>query len=199
MRKMRSTDSRCMELSRTEDGLDTLAAAIRNCRKCDLAGQRQHAVPGEGNPRARLLFIGEAPGAKEDRSGHPFIGPSGKFLEQLFAEHGIRRDAVFITSCVKCRPPSNRTPTASELTTCINNWLLPQIQCIDPKIIVLCGRVASLGLLGEPVKISQAHGTLVARNGRRYFISYHPAAGMRFPKIAAAMRSDFKILAQLVG
>ena len=188
-----------MELSQTENRLEKLAAAIRGCRKCGLSRQRILAVPGEGNPGACLMFIGEAPGAREDQTGRPFIGPAGRFLEQLFAECNIRRGDVFITSCVKCRPPGNRNPTSGELTTCITSWLLPQIKLIDPEIIVLCGRVAALGLLGGPVKISEAHGTLVLRNGRKYFISYHPAAGMRFPRIAATMRSDFKILLRLIG
>lgn len=195
---MWSADCGCLELNRTGERLERLAAAIRKCAKCGLAGERQHAVPGEGNPGARVMFIGEAPGAKEDQTGRPFIGPAGRFLEQLFDECNIRRGDVFITSCVKCRPPGNRNPTSGELTTCITSWLLAQIELVDPEIIVLCGRVAALGLLGKPVKISEAHGTLVLRNEHKYFISYHPAAGMRFPGIAATMHSDFKILLRLI-
>ena len=188
-----------MGLNRTDNRLEKLADEIRRCRKCGLARLRHHAVPGEGNPNARLMFVGEAPGAKEDQTGRPFVGPAGTFLNQLFAAFNIRREAVFITSCVKCRPPGNRNPTANELTACVNSWLLPQIELIDPEIIVLCGRVAALALLDEPVKISDAHDTLVVRNGRRYFISYHPAAGLRFPEIATTMRADFKALMQLVS
>jgi DNA polymerase len=187
-----------MGLNRPDSRLAELIARIRHCRKCGLAKLRHHAVPGEGNPNARLLFVGEAPGAKEDQTGRPFVGPAGRFLNQLFVAFNIRREAVFITSCVKCRPPGNRNPTANELAACVGGWLLPQIELIDPEIIVLLGRMAALTLLDKPVKISEAHGTLVVRNGRKYFISYHPAAGLRFPRIAATMRTDFKALMELV-
>ena len=110
--------------------LDELAVAIRRCRKCRLYSKRLHAVPGEGTPDADVMLVGEAPGAVEDRTGRPFMGPAGKFLNQLFTENEIRRSAVFLTSCVKCRPPENRNPRSRELDTCATTWLLPQIDRI---------------------------------------------------------------------
>jgi len=178
--------------------LELLATAIGRCRKCRLCRGRLHAVPGEGNPGARVMFVGEAPGAGEDRTGRPFIGPAGKFLDQLFSEYEIRRSALFLTSCVKCRPPGNCTPRGRELDICVANWLLPQIEIIKPEIVVLSGLTATRKLLGEAVKLADVHGTLHKRDERSYFITYHPAAGMRFPAIAAAIRSDFKLLAGLM-
>lgn len=178
--------------------LEILAAAIGRCRKCRLHQGRLHSVPGEGNPKARVMFVGEAPGKQEDRTGQPFIGPAGKFLNQLLAEHEIRRSDLFLTSCVKCRPPGNRTPGQRELDICVADWLLPQIEIIKPAIVVLCGRTATRKLLGEPVQLAEVHGALYRRNERSYFITYHPAAAMRFPDIATAIRSDFQRLAGLM-
>ncbi|MEA2114535.1 MAG: uracil-DNA glycosylase [Thermodesulfobacteriota bacterium] len=179
--------------------LDEMAKVIYRCQKCRLHRKRLHAVPGEGSPDARIMFIGEAPGAEEDRTGRPFMGPSGRFLDQLFTANKIRRSAVFLTSCVKCRPPGNRDPRSRELNICTTTWLLPQIDLIKPKIIVLCGRIAARLLLKYPVRIADVHGTLRRHNGQGYFITYHPAVGLRFPKAASFMRSDFKILAGLMA
>ena len=186
-------------MPQTADRIDRLEKAIRSCRQCGLYKKRLHAVPGEGPPDARVMFVGEAPGAAEDRTGRPFIGPAGKFLDQLFAGNSIRRSSLYLTSCLKCRPPGNRNPRASELDTCVSSWLLPQIQLIKPEIIVLCGRIAAGQLLGIPVKITEIHGSTYQRNGQVYFITFHPAAGMRFPRTAAAMRKDFRLLAALMS
>jgi len=179
--------------------LDDLATAITHCQKCPLSRQRRHAVPGEGNSKAQIVFVGEAPGVKEDQSGRPFIGPAGKFLNQLFTDYAIQRDDLFLTSCVKCRPPENRTPKCEELHSCVTNWLLPQLELIKPEIVVLCGRTATRQLLGQPGKIADIHGTLHRRDGRTYLITFHPAAGMRFPAIAEAMRLDFEHLTRFLN
>jgi len=181
-----------------QEKLNDLEIAICLCRKCLLYKQRLHAVPGEGNPKARIVLIGEAPGVMEDRNGRPFIGSAGKFLNQLFIEYDNQRDDLFLTSCVKCRPPGNRTPKRKELDVCMTSWLLPQLQLIKPEIVVLCGRTAVQQMLGKPVKITDIHGTFHQRDGQYYFITYHPAAGMRFPVIAADMRLDFKRLAEFM-
>ena len=178
--------------------LDDLAIVIRRCRKCLLYKQRLHAVPGEGNPKASVVFIGEAPGVQEDRKGRPFIGTAGKFLNQLLVEYNIQRDDLFLTSCVKCRPPGNRTPKRKELDICITTWLLPQLELIKPEIVVLCGRTAAQQMLEKPVKIADIHGTLHQKDELYYFITYHPAAGMRFPLIEADMRLDFIRLAEFM-
>ncbi len=175
--------------------LRELAGAIRRCRQCGLFRHRLHAVAGEGPPDARIVLVGEAPGAGEDRTGRPFIGPAGKFLDRLLAAHGFRRQDLFLTSCVKCRPPGNRTPHRAELQTCINAWLRPQIELIDPEVTVLCGRTAVSALLDRSLRISDYHGVFRCRDGRIFFITYHPAAAMRFPAAAEAIQHDFSLLA----
>jgi DNA polymerase len=179
--------------------LEHLARGIRRCRRCPLHAQRRHAVPGEGPIAAPLMFVGEAPGVAEDRSGQPFVGPAGRFLDGLLQEQGIRREQVFITSCVKCRPPANRSPRRAEVQTCLANWLMPQLELIGPRIVVLLGQVAMRALLGETAPLSELHGTLQQRQGRACFMTYHPAAGMRFPALAERMRADFAALSRLLG
>jgi uracil-DNA glycosylase family 4 len=176
------------------DRLHRFAREISSCRKCLLHKGRRHAVPGEGSSGARVVIVGEAPGALEDRTGRPFVGPAGKFLDRLLDQHGIRRQELFLTSCVKCRPPGNRNPKRDELTCCVTNWLRPQLDLIGPEIVVLAGLVAAQQFLEEPVVLAELHGTEHRRRDRIYFITYHPAAAMRFPVAAKAMQADFEKL-----
>ncbi|HIH11698.1 TPA: uracil-DNA glycosylase [Candidatus Woesearchaeota archaeon] len=178
--------------------LFTLAEQIRTCTACPLSKERFLAVPGDGLATAKIMFIGEAPGAEEDRQGRSFIGRSGKFLDTLFANANIQRKDVFITGSVKCHPPKNRTPTTLELTTCKNLWLDSQIKIIRPKLIVILGRVALLSLLQEK-NIAELQGKKITRNNQDYFITYHPSAGMRFPKIKTAMEKDFETIKKLAN
>lgn len=171
-------------------------ALIRVCVACPLHESRTNAVPGEGDPNARLMLIGEAPGEKEDLEGKPFRGRSGRFLDQLLAGAGITRNEIYITSCVKCRPPANRNPRDHELATCRTLWLEPQIKLIDPKLIVLMGKIAAR-MVGETGLLKKLHGRLVECNGRSHVLTYHPAAGMRFPEIRDAMISDFRTIREL--
>jgi len=173
------------------DKLALYARGISRCRKCRLHRTRNHAVPGEGDPHSGIVIIGEAPGATEDRTARPFMGPSGKFFEQLLNEHGVRRQDIFLTSCVKCRPPGNRNPRCDELACCVANWLQPQLEVIKPAIVVLAGLVATQQFLPGPVHLAELHGTRHRIQGRVYFVTYHPAAAMRFPAVALAMRADF--------
>ncbi|MHA1575862.1 MAG: uracil-DNA glycosylase [Candidatus Thorarchaeota archaeon] len=165
---------------------------IEGCTKCPLHETRTNAVPGEGPVDAKVMFIGEAPGAKEDETGRPFVGRSGKILIELIEGIGLSRDDIFITSILKSRPPKNRTPKRAEKEVCLP-YLEKQIELINPKVIVLLGGVAISTLIG-PWKLSDAHGSFYDGNGRTYFLTYHPAAALRFPKFKEVMKQDFTIL-----
>ena len=145
----------------------------------------------------KVMFVGEAPGAKEDELGRPFVGRSGVFLTELLQGIGLSRDEVFITSVLKSRPPKNRTPTSAEVKACMP-YLRRQFEIINPQIIVLLGRVAVSTIIG-PWKLSEAHGRFYEGNGRMHFITYHPAAALRFPKTKEKMLEDFKILREKLG
>jgi DNA polymerase len=178
--------------------LERLHDEIRECTACRLHHTRTHAVPGEGRPAVSIMFIGEAPGANEDREGRPFIGRAGRFLDELLAANGVDRRCVFITSSVKCRPPGNRTPKDDELETCRRLWLQRQIELVDPALIVMLGKTPLRQLFGEKkANLADLHGQIRTKDGRRYFQTYHPAAGMRFAVARCAMQQDFRKLAEL--
>src|SRR5205085_1429776 len=130
-----------MAKTRRAQRLEELAAQIRVCVKCPLHESRTIAVPGDGQPTAKLMIIGEAPGKEEDLSGHPFVGASGKFLNSVLEGTGIERADFFVTNTVKCRPPKNRTPKTLEVNTCTSNYLFEQIELINPRLIMLLGGV----------------------------------------------------------
>ena len=136
--------------------LDAVAAEVAVCPKCELARSRTHAVPGEGNPHARVMLIGEGPGWHEDQQGRPFVGNAGKFLNELLALAGLKREEVFITNVVKCRPPGNRDPMPDEIAACAP-YFDRQIGAIDPDVIVTLGRFSMCRWFpGE--RISKIHG-----------------------------------------
>lgn len=179
--------------------LESLHHGILRCRKCPLHESRQHAVPGEGDPHAALLLIGEAPGAKEDEQGRPFVGPAGDQLDELFGELNMDRADAFITSSVKCRPPGNRNPHAAELETCRDAWLLRQMELVDPDVVLLLGRIAARQVLDERRRLREVRGRVREQDGRRYLITYHPAAAMRFPEAADGAAADFRKLKRLLA
>lgn len=172
---------------------------IRVCLKCPLHKSRTHAVPGEGPVPADIFILGEGPGAKEDRQGRPFVGPSGMLLERLLEVAGLTRREVYITSCVKCRPPNNRTPHTDELNTCQANWLNRQLDLVNPGIVVLLGRVAINQILEEKGGLQALHGRLIEQDGRRYLPTYHPAAAFRVPETRVSMEEDMLQLKQLIA
>lgn len=175
--------------------LFSIAEDIRRCTKCPLWKARTLAVPGDGPQGAKLMFIGEAPGAEEDRIGLPFVGRSGKFLTEAMERAGIDRKSVFITGSCKCRPPQNRTPTSAELSTCVSNWTSQQISLINPNIVILMGQTAVKGLLGKGSgQVKDLHGKIFVRDGRNFFVTYHPSAAMRFPLVRKMFEKDLKIL-----
>lgn len=158
--------------------LSTIAREIRVCTRCDLREGRQRAVPGEGPTGARIMLVGEAPGREEDSQGRPFVGRSGRLLDESLKKAGLRRDDLFITSVVKCRPPKNRVPRKWEWETCIQAHLRRQIDVIDPAIICLLGGVATKALLGMDRLLGQ-RGRIFRRENRIFFPTYHPAAAGR--------------------
>lgn len=172
------------------DSLDVIASEIRVCTKCDLCKTRTKTVPGDGNPQADVLFIGEAPGMHEDRQGLPFIGAAGQFLDELLASVGMQRAEGFIANVVKCRPPNNRDPEPGEIAACAP-YLERQIAVINPKLIVTLGRYSMQKFFpGEG--ISRIHGKLRNVRGRLVLPMYHPAAALHQASLRATILEDFK-------
>lgn len=172
-----------------------LEEKIKKCCGCPLRGNCTQVVPGEGSPKSQILFIGEAPGAEEDKQGRPFVGASGKFLSQMLETINLKREDVFIANVLKCRPPANRDPLPEEATACWP-WLLQQIKTIKPKLIVPLGRHAMERFLPNQ-KISQIHGTAVRRElhgvGKQvFYVLYHPAAALYQGSLREVLISDFK-------
>ncbi len=187
------------ELRTSSEQLENLASGIRRCVACRLHESRRHAVPGEGPASAGIVLLGEGPGGKEDATGRPFVGPAGRYLDKLLENQGLTRKRLFITNCVKCRPPENRTPRRDELKTCTSLWLERQLELISPKLIVLLGQVAARQMLGDTATLSDWHGKRVSHNGRNYFVTYHPAAALRFDWVADTIRADFDVLGKLLA
>jgi uracil-DNA glycosylase family 4 len=174
----------------SEETLAEVALEVSTCEKCDLWKGRTKAVPGEGNPHAKLLFIGEGPGFHEDKQGRPFVGPSGQFLEELLRSINLKRSDVFITNVVKCRPPENRDPLPAEINAC-NDYLDRQIAAIKPLVIVTLGR-HSMGKFFSGEKITAIHGRARKKDGYICIPMFHPAAGLRTPSVKEMLREDFK-------
>jgi uracil-DNA glycosylase len=174
--------------------LDAIAAEVHVCTNCRLHETRTKAVPGEGDPETEVVFIGEGPGFNEDRGGRPFIGRAGDLLVKLLASIGWRREEVFITNIVKCRPPDNRDPQPDEIAAC-EPYLRRQLELLDPAVIVTLGR-HSMARFMPGARISGAHGTVRpvdpatgARNAL-VFAMYHPAAALRTPAIEVESYAD---------
>ena len=169
-----------------------IEAQVRVCRLCKLSRTRTNAVPGEGDYRAEVMFIGEGPGYHEDRQGRPFVGNAGDFLNELLDIAGLSRPTVFITNVVKCRPPNNRDPEPDEIGAC-SGYLDRQITLINPRIIVTLGRF-SMARFFPGERISQIHGMARVIDGRMCVAMYHPAAGLHQASLADIIRSDFRKL-----
>lgn len=169
-----------------------IAERIRACRACALGYQRTNAVPGEGNPSARVLFVGEAPGFNEDQQGRPFVGQAGKLLDDLLGQAGLRRDEVFIANTLKCRPPGNRDPLPGEMDAC-SMHLEAQIAAIAPEVIVTLGRF-SLQRLLPGMTISRVHGQKFERDNLTIVPMYHPAAALHQGSLRAVIEADFRRL-----
>lgn len=172
---------------------EELENSCKNCNKCKLAAGRHNVVIGTGNKNADIMFIGEGPGADEDAQGVPFVGKAGKLMNMAFAGVGINREEVYIANIVKCRPPSNRDPEKDEADACWD-YLKTQIELVNPKIIVLLGRVALKYIVGEEYKITQARGKWIEKDGIKYMPTFHPAALLRDESKKIAFWQDLKTI-----
>ena len=160
------------------ENLEDLENSIKGCNKCKLCNSRNNIVFGIGNKNAKIMFIGEGPGADEDAQGMPFVGKAGQLMNKAFEGIGLKRDDVFIANIVKCRPPQNRNPEKDEAEACID-YLRNQVMIIKPKIIVLLGNVALKNILGEEYGITKARGKWIEKKGIWYLPTFHPAALLR--------------------
>jgi DNA polymerase len=177
--------------------LEQVAKEVSVCTRCILHYSRKNAVPGEGPPHARIMFIGEGPGFHENEQGRPFVGAAGRFLDELLARIGMQRSEVFITNVVKCRPPGNRDPLPEELEAC-SEYLERQIQAINPKVIVTLGRYSMAHFLPN-AKISDVHGQAVRVRGRLIVPMYHPAAALHQASLKPIVERDFALLPELIA
>ena len=189
--------------SERREALKEVLARARVCERCpELASTRKTVVFGAGNADAELMFIGEAPGASEDEQGLPFVGRAGKLLETLLVEIGLSRPEVFIANVLKCRPPGNRDPQPVEIENC-RDYLLSQVDLIEPAVICTLGNFSTKLLRGDPTGITKLHGqpeviTLGPRAVRLYPI-YHPAAALYTPRMLETLREDFSRLPELLA
>jgi uracil-DNA glycosylase len=177
--------------------LDAVAERIRTTYCCGLCPARTNAVPGEGNARARLVLVGEGPGATEDATGRPFVGQAGKLLDGILEAIEVPRDSVYITNIVKCRPPQNRKPLPDEIAACIP-YLHRQLELIRPKVILAMGGTAGEAMLGVRKGLGELRNKVHTYNGIPLIVTYHPAALLRNPNWKKPTWDDVRIARQLL-
>ncbi len=183
--------------------MERLAEEIKKCRKCELWKSRKNPVIGDGSVNARIMFIGEAPGRKEDETGKPFVGAAGKILDEALKSNGIERREVYITNVVKCRPPGNRDPSVEEINAC-SPYLEMQIDIIKPEIIATLGRFSASYILSRYgfsyTSMSSIHGRVFEDrlNGVKLIPLYHPAACIYNPQLKAIFMADMRKVAMLL-
>lgn len=169
--------------------LDEIRKECEGCRKCSLAETRTNVVFGVGNPHADVMFIGEAPGEKEDLSGIPFVGAAGKLFDKYLVAVGIPREEIYIANMLKCRPPKNRDPKPEEQDLCIE-YLREQVRAVSPKLIVCLGRIAAMRLIKPDFRITAEHGIWFERGSFSVCAVYHPSALLRDPRKKDDMLAD---------
>jgi uracil-DNA glycosylase family 4 len=177
--------------------LDSLRLRIRNCNRCDLCNERQTVVFGQGNIRAELVFIGEGPGADEDKSGIAFVGKAGKLLTQMIHSIGINRESVFICNVVKCRPPGNRNPNSEEIATC-SPFLFKQLEILNPKLIVTMGNIATKTLLPQASGIMKMRGKATVFQDIPLIPTFHPSYLLRNPSALNLVWDDMRQIRQVL-
>ena len=180
-----------------EARLARLAQDVERCRRCPLYRTRTHAVVGDGSPRARLVFVGEAPGRDEDLQGKPFVGAAGTLLTKMIEAMGLRREQVYICNVLKDRPPGNRTPLPEEMEACLP-FLREQLAVIRPQVICALGAVASRALLGPEVSITRIRGTVRSYEGIRLVPTFHPAYLLRNPSAKRLAWADLQTVKHLL-
>lgn len=188
--------SRCPTTIST-DSIEKVADEVVVCAKCRLCETRKHAVPGEGSSSARVMFVGEGPGQQEDIQGRPFVGDAGKLLTELLQSVGLRREDVYITNVVKCRPPNNRTPRKDEAAAC-RPYLERQLALIRPKVICPMGNSAIRALVESEESVTALHGVPFEKDSITYFPMYHPAAALYTASLKRVMEEDFQKLRGLL-
>ena len=178
----------------------TLAEAlcgIDSCSKCGLCGTRTNVVPGDGNPHAKVMFIGEAPGKNEDLQGKPFVGAAGKTLDALLQRIGLAREDVYIANILKCRPPNNRDPRPAEIEAC-TPWLREQVKAVHPTVLVTMGNFATKFILQTTTGITQLRGQVQVTGPFRVIPTFHPAAAIYDRNKITALEADFDLLKLLL-
>lgn len=178
------------------NSLEEIDARVRACTDCPLNEGRTHAVPGEGASDARVMFIGEAPGYQEDQQGRPFVGPAGRFLDELLGNIGLKRGDVFIANMIKCRPPNNRDPLPTEVAAC-TKYLDRQIELLRPDLIVTLGRYA-MNRYFPKESISRVRGKVRTKDGQRILPLLHPAAALHQASLRESIEQDFRVITQAI-
>ncbi len=185
---------------------EKLIEEIKHCRKCPLHKTRKNPVPGEGSIETKVMFVGEAPGAREDEEGRPFVGAAGKLLTELLESIGVKREQVYITNVVKCRPPGNRDPTEEEIAACLP-YLIKQIKLLQPRVIIALGRhaartlfkLAGLTWRNMTTMHGRVHEGVIDGVKVKIVATYHPAAALYYPKLRPVLESDFRdVIKQLI-
>ena len=180
------------------DNWEQLKNDCMNCQKCQLAATRTKLVFGVGNENAKVLFIGEGPGANEDLQGEPFVGRGGQLLDKFLAAVDLdRKKNIYIANMVKCRPPQNRDPLPAEQDMCIN-WLREQTRLLKPKIIVCLGRISATRIISPDFKVTKQHGQFIEKNGTLMMGTFHPAALLRNPNQKPEALEDFLALREKI-
>ena len=178
-----------------EPGWEQIEQMIQNCKRCGLCQQRHSIVLGEGNRQAEVMLIGEGPGADEDAQGRPFVGKAGQLLDKMFSAIDMRREDLYITNVVKCRPPGNRTPLDEEAQACLP-ILRMQYRLIRPKIVVCLGATATRHVYDPEARITRVRGQWLEKNGTFFLPTYHPAALLRDESKKKDVWADLKSIAQ---
>ncbi len=180
------------------ENLDELEEKIKGCNRCKLCKTRQNIVFGVGNKNAKIMFIGEGPGADEDRLGEPFVGKAGKLMDMAFEAVGIKRQEVYIANIVKCRPPANRNPEDDEAAACMD-YLRNQVMIVKPKIIVLLGSVALKNIMGKDYGITASRGKVIEKKQITYIPTWHPAALLRDKTKKIDFINDLKLVLSVLN
>ena len=186
-----------LALSEPRDSIGKISGEVIVCKKCRLYESRKNAVPGEGSERTKVMFVGEAPGEQENIQGRPFVGSAGKLLTELLASVGLRREDVYITNIVKCRPPNNRPPRKDETGAC-KSYLERQILLLAPRVICPMGNSAIHSLFESEKSVTDLHGIPFEEENVTYFPMYHPAAALYTFQLRKVMEEDFRKLRALL-
>lgn len=191
-------DPPCSAKGNAGEALEALRTAIGECTRCGLSSGRTRLVFGEGNPKARLVFVGEGPGRDEDLAGRPFVGAAGQLLERIIGAMGLTRGDVYICNVVKCRPPENRTPTEGEQKIC-GPFLRRQLEAIGPEVIVALGSTATGFLLGTDAPVGRLRGRFHPYQNAQVLPTYHPAYLLRTPSAKRAVWDDMQMVMARLG